>query len=138
MAETFKSIRNGKFNVNCIAAIQSSLFKNLFFLFWFRHWIVYLRIYGSNFCTVHYSFLIHKNILCSTDQNHPLKSELQCQALARGADCRAHSAAQRPHEISPGCARPQSGSVVLALTMAPSVPILLAPVFCSQKHFLFY
>lgn len=31
MAETFKSIRNGKFNVNCIAVIQSSLFKNLFF-----------------------------------------------------------------------------------------------------------
>lgn len=72
MAETFKSIRNGKFNVNCIAVIQSSLFKNLFF-FWFRYEIVYLRIYGSNFCTVHYSFLIHKNILCSTDQNQPWK-----------------------------------------------------------------
>lgn len=31
MAETFKSIRNGKFKVNCIAVIQSSLLK-LFFL----------------------------------------------------------------------------------------------------------
>lgn len=126
---------SGMESLTWTALQRSSLLSlKIFFLFWFRHWIVYLRIYGSNFCTVHYSFLIHKNILCSTDQNHPWK--VSCSA--RGTDCRAHPAAQRPHEISPGCARPQSGSVVLALTMAPSVPTVLAPVFCSQKHFLFY
>lgn len=69
MAETFKSTRNGKFKVNCIAVIQSSLFKNLFFLVQILDCIfknIQIELLYSSLL-----FLIRVNILCYMDQTQP-------------------------------------------------------------------
>lgn len=67
MAETFKSIGNGKFKVNCIAVIQFSLFKNISFFG------SDTKLYISEYTNLRllYSlllFLIRVNILCYVEQ----------------------------------------------------------------------